>query len=116
MMIAFWLNVLLVAALATALSCTSRLFGPKSRIEGEKGMPYETGMPPFGPSPARVPVLYYRFAVLFVVFDVDLAFLAPWVWLRHSLSLTAMVSMTAFFLLVGFMLMYVWRKGALTCR
>lgn len=116
LMTAFWLNVVLVAFLAIGLSFASRIFGPKSRIVGEKGLPFETGMPPLDPLPARVPVLYYRFAVLFVVFDVDLAFLAPWVWLRHSLSLTAMVSMTAFFLLVGFMLTYVWRKGVLTCR
>ena len=115
-MAAFWLNILLVAVLATALSYASRIFGPKNRIAGEKGLPFETGMAPLEPMPVRVPVLYYRFAVLFVVFDVDLAFLAPWVWMRHSLSLTAMLSMTAFFLLVGFMLTYVWRKGVLTCR
>ena len=116
MMTAFWFNIFLVVFLATALSYASRLLGPRSRIEGEKGLPYETGMPPMEPGPLQMPVLYYRFAVLFVIFDVDLAFLAPWVWLRHSLNVTAMVSMTAFFLLVGFMLTYVWRKGLLTCR
>src|SRR2546427_1927781 len=101
MMAAFWLNVLLVAAVAVGLSLSSRIFGPKSRIEGDKGLPFETGMPPLEPVPPKIPVMYYRYAVLFVVFDVDLAFLVPWVWLRHSLSLTAMVSMSAFFLLVG---------------
>lgn len=116
MLIALGLNLLLIGIVATGLSLASRILGPKSRIQGEKGLPYETGMPPFEPSPVTMPVLYYRFAVLFVIFDVDLAFLVPWVWLRHSLSLTVMVSMTVFFLLVGFMLTYVWRKGILTCR
>ena len=111
----FWLNLLIVAALATAMSLSSRLLGPKSVMEGDKGLPYETGMRPIGTPNHETSVLYYRFAVLFVVFDVDLAFLVPWVWLRHSLSLTAMVSMTAFLLLVGFMLIYVWKKGLLRC-
>src|SRR6185436_8854735 len=88
----FWLNLLLVAALATAMSLLSRICGMKSEVAGDKALPYETGMPPLEESPARVPVLYYRYAVLFVVFDVDLAFLVPWVLLRDSLTLTAMVS------------------------
>lgn len=114
-MTVFWLNLLIVAALATTMSLLSRILGPKSVIEGEKGLPYETGMPPMENPYHETSVLYYRFAVLFVVFDVDLAFLLPWVWLRHSLTLTAAVSMTVFILLVGFMLAYVWKKGLLRC-
>lgn len=115
-MMIFWLNFAIVAALATAMSLSSRLLGPKSVLEGEKGMPYETGMRPIETAYRETDVLYYRFAVLFVVFDVDLAFLLPWVWLRGSLTLAAMISMTAFFLLVGFMLAYVWKKGLLRCQ
>ena len=55
-------------------------------------------------------------AVLFVVFDVDLAFLLPWAMTRGALTLTAMVAMTVFLLLMLMMLGYFWRKGALECR
>ncbi|MFA6029020.1 MAG: NADH-quinone oxidoreductase subunit A [Elusimicrobiota bacterium] len=115
MAIAFILNVLIVLALAGGMSFASALLGPRRRFKGEKGVPYETGMPPCGSPLGRMSVSYSRLAVLFVVFDVDLAFLAPWVLLRDSLTLGAMVSMTVFILLVGLTLAYVWRKGALEC-
>jgi NADH:ubiquinone oxidoreductase subunit 3 (subunit A) len=61
-------------------------------------------------------VLYHRFAVLFVVFDVDLAFLLPWALNRRSLDAAALSAITVFALLVLLMLAYFWRKGALECR
>ena len=61
-------------------------------------------------------VLYHRFAVLFVVFDVDLAFLLPWALNRPALNLVSMTAITFFTLIVLFMLAYFWRKGALECR
>ncbi|MBI5242922.1 MAG: NADH-quinone oxidoreductase subunit A [Elusimicrobia bacterium] len=109
------INFLLVLALVAGMTFASPLFGPKRKLSGEKGVPYETGMPPYGAPYGRMTVSYYRFAVLFVVFDVDLAFLLPWVLLRRSLSLEAMLSMTVFLGLIALTLAYLWRKGALEC-
>ena len=108
-------NLILCAALAAGMTFASPLLGPKSELKGEKGLPYETGMKPMGPPSGRMAASYYRFAVLFFVFDVDLAFLIPWVWLKGQATLGMMLSMSAFLAMVALTLAYVWRKGALRC-
>ena len=113
---ALFLNAVLVAVAVAAFTNLSVLLGPRRRLEGAKGMPYETGMPPVDRAADRMSVLYHRFAVLFVIFDVDLSLLVPWVLLRDRLTPAMMASMTGFILLVGLTLAYVWRKGALECR
>ncbi|HVE13090.1 MAG TPA: NADH-quinone oxidoreductase subunit A [Elusimicrobiota bacterium] len=109
------IDLLVVLALVAALSLASRLLGPRPRMEGDKGMPYETGMPPLAQPGAHPWASYYRFAVLFVIFDVDLAFLAPWLVQGGRPDAGMLVALTAFLGLVGFTLAYVWRKGALEC-
>lgn len=111
--VALLLNAGLVGALTAFFSSSSALLGPRGRFGGDKGIPYETGMPPIAPANASMTVTYHRYAVLFVIFDIDLAFLAPWVLLRDRLTLEAMVSMSVFLALVALTLAYVWRKGAL---
>ncbi|MBI5203263.1 MAG: NADH-quinone oxidoreductase subunit A [Elusimicrobia bacterium] len=111
--IALLLNVGLVGALVAFFSFSSVLLGPKRRLGGDKGIPYETGLPPMAAANASMTVMYHRFAVLFVIFDIDLAFLAPWVLLRDRLTLPMMLSMSVFLALVGLTLAYVWRKGVL---
>ena len=113
---AIGLNVLLVLALVLAFSNSGRLLGPKPVHQGDFDVPYETGMLPIEPAGERMSVLYYRFAVLFVVFDVDLAFLLPWALNRPFLDLRMMVAMTLFVGLAGLMLAYLWRRGVLECR
>ena len=107
------LNLILAAVLAAVFSSLSVLLGPSRLLDKDKGLPYETGMPPFESAAGRMSVLYHRFAVLFVVFDVDLALLIPMVLLRDRLTLEAMWSMTLFLFLISLTLVYVWRKGAL---
>lgn len=111
--IALLINFGLVGLVVTGFSLSSVLLGPRRRLDGQKGMPYETGMPPIAPANASMTISYHRYAVLFVIFDIDLAFLAPFVLLRDRLTLTAMLSMSVFLALVGLTLAYVWKKGAL---
>ena len=113
---ALLINFIFVALLVGALASASSLLGPRRRLLGDKGLPYETGMPPMASLPhGRMWASYHRLAILFVVFDVDLAFLAPWTLLRWSLDLRMMLSLTVFMGLVAATLAYVWRKGALEC-
>lgn len=109
-------NLLLVLLLVLALSHSAKLLGPKTKHEGDFHMPYETGMAPLEPAISRMSVLYYKFAVLFVVFDVDLAFLLPWALSRPELDGAMMAAITAFTALLGLMLAYLWRRGVLECR
>ena len=73
-------------------------------------------MPPLAPAYERMTVSYWRYAVLFVVFDVDLAFLLPWALSGPVLSLESMLAITTFVALMLLMLAYFWRKGVLECR
>ncbi len=109
-------NFVAVVAITGLFANAGKLFGPKSARQGDADMPYETGLPPLSPAHERMTVLYHRFAVLFVVFDVDLAFLLPWALNKPALDLGAMAAVSGFTLLVLFMLAYFWRKGALECR
>ena len=109
-------NFLAVLAITGLFTNAGKLFGPKSKHLGDADMPYETGLPPLSPAHERMTVLYHRFAVLFVVFDVDLAFLLPWALNKPALTAASMAAISGFTLLVLFMLAYFWRKGALECR
>ena len=114
--LAIGLDVLMVFVLVMALSNAGLLLGPKPSHEGDAELPFETGLTPIEPAIGKMSVLYYRFAVLFVVFDVDLAFLLPWALCRREFNFGQAAAMTVFVALLGFMLAYFWRKGALECR
>lgn len=114
--IAIVIDVLAVLALTGIFAVAGRVLGPRGEHAGDYALPYETGMRPMQPALDRMSVQYYKFAVLFVVFDVDLAFLLPWALGRPGLSLDMMISVTVFTALVGLMLAYLWRRGVLECR
>ena len=109
-------NFVAVLGLTGLFANAGKLFGPKSVRRGDADMPYETGLPPLSPAHERMTVLYHRFAVLFVVFDVDLAFLLPWALNKPALDALSMAAITSFTAILIFMLAYFWRKGALECR
>lgn len=115
-LLALLLNAAAVLLLVGFFANSGKLLGPLSRREGQADMPYETGMPPLSPANERMTVLYWRFAVLFVVFDVDLAFLLPWALSRPALDAGALAAITGFTALILLMLAYFWRKGVLECR
>ena len=114
--IAFILNMAAVLAILAVLLNVGWLLGPRPQHEGDAELPYETGMPPKEEAGLGMSALYWRFAVLFVVFDVDLAFLLPWALNRGALNGHAVAAVTIFIGLLVFMLGYFWRKGSLSCR
>ncbi|MBI5630836.1 MAG: NADH-quinone oxidoreductase subunit A [Elusimicrobia bacterium] len=114
--VAFLFNLILVSVLITVLLKAGSWLGPRPAHQGDADMPYETGMPPIEAAVGKMSVLFYRFAVLFVVFDVDLAFLLPWALNRPFFGLGQLLVLTSFVGLLGLMLSYFWRKGVLECR
>jgi len=80
---------------------------------GEKLSPYECGFEPFEDSRMRFDVRYYLVAILFIVFDLEIAFLFPWAITLKETGLTGVLAMGIFLviLVVGFI--YEWKKGAL---
>ncbi|MBI4678991.1 MAG: NADH-quinone oxidoreductase subunit A [Elusimicrobia bacterium] len=115
-MIGLVFDLYLVVLTVAAFTLAGWFLGPRPKHEGDAEVPYETGLRPFSPPGLGLAAQYWRFAVLFVAFDVDLALLLPWALNRPFLDLNLMVSVTVFVGLVAFMLLYFWRKGALECR
>lgn len=106
--------IMLVIAIvmAVAFVTLSSLLGPK-KYEKVKFDVYECGVDPFTSSTVRVSVKFYLVAILFLLFDLESAFLYPWAILFRSLGLFGFIEMVVFLgiLLAG--LIYVWKKGAL---
>ncbi len=78
-----------------------------------KQAPYECGMEPSGDSWIQFRVQYYVYALLFVVFDVEVVFIYPWALIWKQLGLFAFIEMALFLAILGVGLVYAWRKGVL---
>jgi NADH-quinone oxidoreductase subunit A len=88
------------------------ILGPH-RPDTEKNSPYECGFEAFEDARMKFDVRYYLVAILFIIFDLEIAFLFPWAVVFKELGLYGFVVMSIFLgiLVVGFV--YEWRKGAL---
>lgn len=74
---------------------------------------YESGKVPIGDARVRYNVRYYLYALLFVVFDVEIAFLYPWAVVYHTLGLFGFTEMLIFIVMLFLGLVYAWRKKVL---
>jgi NADH-quinone oxidoreductase subunit A len=88
------------------------LVGPQ-RPDAEKLSPYECGFEAFEDSRLKFDVRYYLVAILFIIFDLEIAFLFPWAVVLDTIGLFGLLAMVLFLgiLVVGFI--YEWKKGAL---
>lgn len=93
-------------------SGVSRLLGVH-RPNSEKLSPYECGFEAFEDARMKFDVRYYLIAILFILFDLEIAFLFPWAIVLHEIGVFGLVAMLLFLaiLVVGFV--YEWMKGAL---
>jgi NADH-quinone oxidoreductase subunit A len=81
--------------------------------EPEKLSTYECGSEPFSDARMPFPVRYYIFAMLFVIFDIEVIFLYPWAVVFDKIGLIGLVEMLIFIGLFVVAYVYAWRKGAL---
>ena len=115
-MLAEYLPTLLFLIVATgigvALILIGNLLGPK-RPSVEKLSAYECGFTAFEDARMKFDVRYYLVAILFILFDLEIAFLFPWAVVLNEIGLFGFVAMIVFLdiLVVGFS--YQWMKGAL---
>lgn len=78
-----------------------------------KREPYECGFEPFSNARIQFNVRYYFIAVLFLIFDVEMALLFPWAMVAKQLSKTIIIAMSVFLGVLALGLFYEWKKGAL---
>ena len=96
----------------TAMVSVGAILGPH-RPDSDKLSPYECGFEAFEDSRMKFDVRYYLVAILFIIFDLEIAFLFPWAIVLDKIGLFGFMAMMIFLsvLVVGFI--YEWRKGAL---
>jgi NADH-quinone oxidoreductase subunit A len=83
------------------------------KVSPEKMVPFECGNDPIGDPRRRFSVKFFLIALLFIVFDVEVAFVFPWAVLFRKLGLFGFVEMAIFLGILILGLIYVWKKGAL---
>jgi len=111
-----WLSILLLILLGAGFAAgsivMSGILGPRKPTP-EKLAPYECGMPPVSDARERHPVKFYLVAMIFLLFDIEVAFLYPWAMALRDLRWVGFAQILIFFaiLLAGYV--YIWRKGAL---
>src|ERR671918_2930727 len=111
-----WLGIVIMIVAGVGFGALSialgRLLGPRNPTP-EKLAAYECGMPPVGDARERQSVKFYVIAMLFLLFDIEVAFLYPWALAMRELSWPGLIQIVVFFaiLIVGYI--YIWRKGVL---
>jgi NADH-quinone oxidoreductase subunit A len=106
------LFLIVATGIGIALIVIGNILGPR-RPNPEKLSPYECGFAAFEDARMRFDVRYYLIAILFIAFDLEIAFVFPWALVFRQLGVFGLVEMGIFLglLLLGFV--YVWKKGAL---
>ena len=115
-MLAEYLPILMflgiAAGLAVAMVAASWIVA-RQRPDAEKVSAYECGFEPFDDARGRFDVRFYLVAILFIIFDLEVAFLFPWAVTLESTGAFGFWSMAIFLGLLTIGFVYEWRKGAL---
>jgi NADH-quinone oxidoreductase subunit A len=106
------ISVVLGAVLLVTGGVLGKLLGHISP-DSAKSSPYECGFEAFEDSRSKFDVRYYLVAILFILFDLEMAFFMPWALVLDKLGVFGLAAMTIFVveLVIGFF--FVWKKGAL---
>ena len=106
------LFIIIGAVVGAAMISMGFMLSP-NRPDSEKNSPYECGFEAFEDSRMKFDVRYYLVAILFIIFDLEIAFLFPWAVVLDQIGMAGFWAMMIFLgiLVVGFI--YEWKKGAL---
>ena len=111
-----YLSIIIFVFVALVLSIgfiiLNFLFSPKNP-DPEKLSAYECGFEAFGDSRMEFDVRFYLVAILFIIFDLEIAFLFPWAISLGSIGLLGFISMMIFLFILTVGFIYEWKKGAL---
>ena len=115
-MLGEYVPILMFLAVATAVGVVllilGTLLGPR-RPSDDKRSPYECGFEAFEDARMQFDVRYYLIAILFIAFDLEIAFVFPWAVIFRSLGVAGLYEMGIFLGLLVLGYIYVWKKGAL---
>ena len=106
--------VLIIAALAfSSIAILVAKLVTKATTNPQKGEPYECGIPTQGKTWVQLNVGYYLFALVFLIFDVELIFLFPWAVVAKTVGWLALAEIVIFLFILFMGFLYAHKKGAL---
>ena len=106
------LFLLIALSLSIGFIVMNFLFSPK-KPDPEKLSAYECGFEPFSDSRMEFDVRFYLVAILFIIFDLEIAFLFPWAISLGTIGILGFLSMMIFLFILTVGFIYEWKKGAL---
>ena len=104
--------IVIAFSMSLGFAFLSGLVGP-SKPDKEKLSAYECGFEPFEDARVKFDVRFYLVAILFIIFDLEVAFLFPWAISLSLIGLVGYLSMMIFLLILTVGFVYEWKKGAL---
>jgi len=115
-MLADYFSILVFLGVGVGMGCALLLaggiLGPRN-ADSEKLSPYECGFEAFEDSRMQFDVRFYLVAILFIIFDLEIAFLFPWAVVLDQIGVVGLVAMAVFLLVLVIGFVYEWKKGAL---
>ena len=106
------LFLLIALVLSLGFIIINFLFSPK-KPDPEKLSAYECGFEPFNDSRMEFDIRFYLVAILFIIFDLEIAFLFPWAISLGKIGFLGFISMMFFLVILTVGFIYEWKKGAL---
>jgi len=111
-----YFSIIIFFVIALGLSCVfiilNYILSPKNP-DPEKLSAYECGFEPFNDSRMEFDVRFYLVAILFIIFDLEIAFLFPWAISLGNIGFLGFISMMIFLFILTVGFVYEWKKGAL---
>ena len=108
----FLIYFLITFGLAIIMILASYVVSPRAG-DAEKLSAYECGFEPFDDARKKFDIQFYLIAILFIIFDLEIAFLFPWALCLGQLPMYGFWSMVLFLLILAVGFVYEWKKGAL---
>src|SRR5256885_1931259 len=104
---------IVIAGVIAVAMVGGSLLAARQKPYAEKLSPYECGFEPFDDARRRFDVRFYLVAILFIIFDLEVAFLFPWAVSLKDIGMFGFFSLVVFLALLTVGLIYEWKKGAL---
>ena len=116
LLLAEYLPILIFLAVAVVMAVVviliPKIVAPKNSF-ASKTSPYECGFDPFSEARSKFDIRFYLVAILFIIFDLEIAFLFPWAISLGSIGIFGFASMMLFLFVLTIGFIYEWNKGAL---
>ena len=113
MSIILFLNIFFFCLFVSFILFLLSFFLVYQKMEVEKFSSYECGFNPFGDARSKFEVKFYLVGILFIIFDLEIAFLFPWAVAIREVGLIGFISMALFLVILTVGFIYEWKKGAL---